>query len=77
MTSPSPDLAILRHLADCTCATAAEIGIAYRMTANEVRVLLVALESRRLVIGWQDSRLVPAARVFAISSEGRRMVEHP
>ena len=47
--APSPDLAILRHLAARTHATAAEVGAACRMKAAKIRAQLVSLGSRRLV----------------------------
>ena len=72
---PSPDATILVLLCQRPQATAAEIGITCRMTAGEVRSRLAGLESRRLVVGRQDVRLVPPARAFAITSEGRRKIE--
>ena len=59
--TPFPDPSILCHLAGLTQATAAEIGITCRMTAGEVRSRLAGLESRRLVAGRLDARLVPPA----------------
>ena len=50
------------------------IGPACRMAPGEVRSRLVGLESRRLITGRQDARLVPPARTFVITGEGRRKV---
>lgn len=71
---PSPDLAILRHLAARTHATAGEIGIACRMAAAEVRARLVMLESMRLVAGRRDPDAIGAGapRVYVITAEGRQ-----
>lgn len=73
--NPSPDAAILVLLCQRPQATAAAIGTACRMTPGEVRSRLAGLESRRLVVGRHDMRLVPPARVFAVTGEGRRRVE--
>ena len=70
----SPDATILTFLCDRTQATAAMIGEACRMAPGEVRARLVGLESRRLITGRQDARLVPPARAFVITDEGRRKV---
>ncbi len=70
----SPDAAILTFLCDRTQATAAVIGEACRMTPGEVRARLVGLESQRLITGRNDTRLVPPARTFMITGEGRRKV---
>ena len=70
----SPDATILTFLCDRTQATAAMIGEACRMAPGEVRARLVGLESRRLITGRQDARLVPPARAFMITDEGRRKV---
>ncbi len=67
----SPDATILAFLFDRTQATAAAIGEACRMAPGEVRARLVGLESRRLITGRQDARLVPPARAFVITGEGR------
>ena len=74
-TSLSPDTAILILLCQRPQVTAAAIGTACRMTPGEVRARLAGLERRRLVAGRHDMRLVPPARVFAVTSEGRRKVE--
>ncbi len=71
----SPDAAILTFLCAQAQATAAAIGEACRMTPGEVRARLVGLESQRLVTGRPDARLVPPARVFMITGEGRRKVK--
>ena len=68
----SPDLAILRHLAARTHASAAEVGAACRMKAAEVRAQLVSLESRRLVASRQDKAAVPPCRAYYVTAEGRR-----
>ncbi len=73
--TPSPDAAILVLLRRRSQATAAEIGTTRRMTAGGVRSRLAGLESRRLVAGHHDARLVPPARVFAATGEGRRGVQ--
>ena len=70
----SADATILTFLCDRTGATAAAIGEACRMAPGEVRARLVALESQRLITGRQDARLVPPARAFVITGEGRRKV---
>ena len=70
----SPDATILTFLCDRTQATAAVIGKACRMAPGEVRARLVGLESQRLVTGRNDTRLVPPARTFMITGEGRRKV---
>ena len=72
--TPSPELAILRHLATRTHSSAAEIGISCRMTAPEIRARLVMLESMRLVAGRRDPDATKAAprRVYVITGEGRR-----
>lgn len=71
---PSPDLAILRHLATRTHASAADIGIICRMTAAEVRSRLVMLESQRLVASRRgpDASSTAPRRVYVITGEGRR-----
>lgn len=71
----SPDATILTLLCQRSQATAAAIGAACRMTPGEVRTRLAGLESRRLVVGRHDVRLVPPARTFTITGEGRRKVE--
>ena len=68
----SPDAVILRFLNDRSQATAAAIGEACCMTPGEVRGRLAGLESQRLITGRQDTRLVPPARTFVITGEGRR-----
>ena len=72
--TPSPELAILRHLATRTHSSAAEIGISCRMTAAEVRARLVMLESMRLVAGRPepDAPRGKPRRVYAVTGEGRR-----
>ncbi len=72
--SSFPDLLILRHLGARTHATAAEVGVACRMMAAEVRARLVSLESRRLVAGRNDSiaSLRAPRRVYHAITEGRR-----
>ena len=70
----SPDATILTFLCDRHQATAAAIGTACAMAPGEVRARIVGLESQRLIIGRQDARLVPPARAFMITSEGRRKV---
>lgn len=70
--TPSPDLAILRHLAARTHASAAEIGAACRFTAAEVRARLVSLESRRLVASRSDKGALPPRRVYFVTGEGKR-----
>ena len=75
--TPSPDLAILRHLVDRTHASAAEVGAACRMTAAEVRARLVMLESQRL-ISSRSNKDAPSGkpqRVYAVTGEGRRKTE--
>ena len=72
--TPSSDAAILILLCHRPQATAAAIGDACRMSPGEVRARLAGLESRRLITGRQDARLVPPARAFVITSEGRRKV---
>ena len=69
---PSPDLAILRHLAARAHASAAEVGAACRMKAAEGRAQLVSLESRRLVASRQDKAAVPPCRAYNVTAEGRR-----
>lgn len=71
----SPDTIILRFLSDRSQATATVIGEACRMTPGEVRARLAGLESQRLITGRQDARLIPPARAFMITGEGRRKVE--
>ncbi len=73
--NPSSDAAIVVLLCQRPQATAAEIGITCRMTAGEVRSRLAGLESRRFVAGRHGMRLVPPARVFAVTGEGRRKVQ--
>lgn len=75
MSRPSPDATILVLLCGRPQATAAAIGTACRMTPGEVRARLAGLESQRLVVGRHDMHLVSAARVFAVTGEGRRKVE--
>ena len=70
----SPDAAILAFLSERTQATAPVIQSACRMTPGEVRSRLAGLESQRLVTGRQDVRLVPPARAFGITAEGRKKV---
>ena len=70
----SPGATILAFLCDRTQATAAAIGEACHMAPGEVRARLVGLESQRLITGRQDARLVPPARAFMITGEGRRKV---
>ena len=72
--TPSPDLAILRHLATRTHASAAEIGTGCRMTPAEVRARLVSLESRRLVASRSDNGANPPRRVYSLTGEGARKV---
>ena len=45
------------------------------MTPGEVRARLAGLESQRLITGREDARLVPPARAFKITGEGRRKVD--
>lgn len=45
------------------------------MTPGDARSRLVHLESLRHITSRQDMRLVPPARGFLITSEGRRRVE--
>lgn len=71
----SPDAIILTFLCDRPQATAAAIGEGCRMTPGEVRARLASLESQRFVTGRQDARLVPPARTFMVTDEGRRKVE--
>ena len=73
----SPNTIILRFLCEHSQATAAAIGEACRMTPGEVRARLAGLESQRLITGRQDARLVPPARAFMITGEGRRKVGRP
>ena len=70
----SPNTIILRFLCDRSQATAAAIGNACRMAPGEVRARLAGLESQRLITSRQDARLVPPARTFMITGEGRRKV---
>ena len=70
----SPDATILTFLCGRTGATAVTVGEACRMAPGEVRARLVGLESQRLIRGRQDARLVPPARAFVITDEGRRKV---
>lgn len=44
------------------------------MSLGEVRTRLVGLESQRLITGREDAGLVPPARAFMITGEGRRKV---
>lgn len=73
----SPETLILAFLSERTQATAPAIQAACRMTPGEVRARLAGLESQRLIVGRQDARLVPPARAFMITSEGRRKVDGP
>lgn len=68
----SPDILILRLLLDRPQATAAAIGAACRLMPGEVRSRLAHLESLRLIIGRQDARHTPPARVYMLTGEGRR-----
>ena len=70
----TPNALILRFLLDRSQATAAAIGAACRMTPGEVRARLAGLESQRFITGRQDAHLVPPARVFMITGEGRRRI---
>lgn len=70
----SPDALILAFLSERTQATASAIQAACRMTPGELRSRLAHLESLRHVASRQDMRFVPSARVFLITSEGRRRV---
>ncbi len=70
----SPDILILTFLFERTQATAAEIQAACRLLPGEVRSRLAHLESLRHVISRTDTRLVPPARVFILTGEGRRKV---
>lgn len=72
--TPSPELAILRHLAVRTTASAAEIGAACAMSPGEVRGWLVMLESQRLIAGRSDKAAGERTprRVYVITAEGRR-----
>ena len=72
MSTASPDLAILRHLAARTHASAAEVGAACRMNAAAIRAQIVSLESRRLVASRQDKAAVPPCRAYYVTAEGRR-----
>ena len=71
----SPDTLILAFLSERTQATAPAIQAACRMTPGEVRSRLAHLESLRHITSRQDARLVPSARAFLITVEGRRKVE--
>lgn len=73
----SPDTLILAFLAERIQATAPAIQAACRMTPGEVRSRLAHLESLRHVTSRQDARLVPPARAFMITGEGRRIVGRP
>ena len=68
----SPDLAILRHLASRTHASAVEVGAACRMKAAEVCARLVSLESRRLVASRTDK--APRRRVGRSTSQASGVV---
>ena len=70
----SPDILILIFLFERTQATAAEIQSACRLLPGEVRSRLAHLESLRHVMSRTDTRLVPPARVFILTGEGRRKV---
>lgn len=70
----SPDILILTFLFERTQATAAEIQAACRLSPGEVRSRLAHLESLRHVMSRTDTRLVPPARVFILTGEGRRKV---
>lgn len=70
----SPDALILAFLSERTQASAAAIQAACRLAPGEVRSRLAHLESLRHVAGRMDQRLVPPARAFAITAEGRRRV---
>ena len=71
----SPDALILAFLSERTQATASAIQAACRMAPGELRSRLAHLESLRHVTSRQDMRLVPPARVFLITNEGRRRME--
>ncbi len=73
--TPSPELAILRHLAARTHASAAEIGRACSMPPAEVRARLVMLEGMRLVSGRQYVGTTPPRRAYVLTGEGRRKAE--
>ena len=73
--TPTPDLAILRHLVDRTHASAAEIGIACRFTAAEVRSHLVILDLMGLVSGRYDPCSRPPRRIYVATGEGRKKAE--
>lgn len=66
------ELAILRHLATRSFASAAEIGPACAMAPGEVRARLVMLESQRYVTGRQDKTDGKPRRVYFLTSEGLR-----
>ena len=70
--TPSPDLAIVQHLAGCTYATASEIARACDLGPATTRAHLVVLETMRLVSGRQDPDSKPPRRVYVVTSEGRR-----
>ncbi|WP_237479414.1 helix-turn-helix transcriptional regulator [Lichenibacterium dinghuense] len=72
--TPSPELAILRHLATRTTASATEIGAACAMSPGEVRGRLVMLESQRLIAGRPGKAAGERTprRVYVITAEGRR-----
>ncbi len=71
----SPDILILTFLFARTQATAADIQTVCRLSLGVVRSRLAHLERLRYVISRTDTRLVPPARVFILSGEGRRKVE--
>jgi hypothetical protein len=70
----SPDTLILAFLSKRTQATTPAIQAACHMTPGELRTRLAWLESQRFITGRQDARLVPPARAFMITSEGRRRI---
>ena len=71
----SPDSLILKLLCERSQASAASIGTACRVAPGDVRSRLAHLESLRLITSRQDRGATPPVRVYAITSEGRRMAK--
>ena len=68
--STPPDIA---SCATCAHATTPEVGPACRTTPGEARARLARLESRRLITGRQDARLIAQqARAFMIAGRQTR-----
>ena len=70
--APSPDLAIVQHLAGCTYTTASEIARACKLGPATTRAHLVILETMCLVAGRQDLDSKAPRRVYVVTGEGRR-----